>query len=48
MEDIVASRQQLVDAPPAAVPLTVGGVTTDHSRRVILDNDDGTPNTGDF
>lgn len=46
MERVLQARQRVTTAPK--IPLNVGGVTVDDSRRIIVSNSDGTYNSGDF
>lgn len=50
MENVANSVQQIAanDNPPASSPGTRGGIITDNSHRVLIDNSDGTSNSGDF
>lgn len=46
MQNVADAIQRLPDV--AATPTNVGGVVTDGSNRLIIDNSDGSSNAGDF
>lgn len=48
MKDVLEATRRIADVPPEPKPANVGGIVVNNGPRVVVDNPDGSSNSGDF